>query len=360
MTFTTNGVRYKGVKRYVSKGKLYLYYRPTGTELPDPAEGFRKFDRAYWDAVGGGGDLIHKPRPVASPLGTVEKIVRDYLDSETFGKIATATQVQRRSLLNGWTKHVGGLRLATMKKTDIEQGLENRKATPPTANNWLYAVRALFSFAIEAKRYAIEIDPTQGVKLLAVEKSEGFPTWTETDVETFVRRWPKGTMQYRALMVLLWSGQRRSDVVTFGWADVVGDMIVFKQQKTGRKMKLPLAPSLDEVLPPRDNVVALRPLPFLMTPGEGKWKPRPFSPSYFTNWFHAACVEAGLPHLSTHGTRKLAAQRMYRAALRAGRTDALALTMAFTGHKTEKQLRVYLGDDFEQEEYAGEIVAFMA
>jgi integrase len=351
---TFYGRRYKGVKGpYRDRlGNLRCYYRLTGTPLPIPgAVSFRVFDTAYWQAVGGP-KLERKPRPETSPDRTVEKAVAAYMASEAWTALKPATQVSRRSLLSGWAKDNGEKRLDTLRKANVEQGMDNRRATPPTANNWLVAVRALFDWCISEKRYGITDNPTTGVKRLKVAATEGFTSWTEADVERFVARWPAGTMEHRALMVLLWSGQRRTDIVTFGWDMFENDMMLFKQHKTGKRMRLPIPASLAAVLPPR-NVVGIKPLPFLlMTTG------KPFSPAYFTQWFHAACLEAGLD-LSPHGTRKLAAQRMYRAALRAGRTDALALTMAFTGHATEKQLRVYLGADFEQEEYAGELVAYM-
>jgi integrase len=350
---TFYGRRYKGLKLYRDRhGRDRCYYRPTGKELPNPDQvSFREFDRAYWEEATGE-KKPPKPRPALSHDGTVEKAIAAYMASPAWEALSPATQVSRGSLLGGWSKLAGEFRLATMRRPNIEQGLENRKATPPTANNWLVAVRALFDWCISEKRYGITDNPTTGVKRLKVAATEGFTSWTEADVERFVARWPAGTMEYRALVVLLWSGQRRTDVVEFGWHKFEGEMIVFEQSKTGRKMKLPLSASLAAELPPR-NVVGIKPLPFLlMTTGE------PFSPAYFTQWFHAACLEAGLD-LSPHGTRKLAAQRMYRSALRAGRTDALALTMAFTGHKTERQLRVYLGENFEQEEYAGELATYM-
>lgn len=355
------GRRYKDVKHYEDRhGKWRTYYRPTGRDLPNPKEvKFRVFDQAYWEAVAagsGGVEVRDNPdRKTLSRPETVEKAVREYVGSPAFDKLADATKVSRKNLLENWAKgKAGALMLSTLRKEHIENGLESR--SPTTGANWFYAVRALIQWCIAEKKYGVRTDPTQGVKLKAREKGDGFPSWTEADVPIFIKRWPKGTMQYRALMVLLWSGQRRKDVVTFGWDAFEGDMMKFRQSKTKRWMRLPIPPSLLEVLPPRNVVGLADPLPFLLTPRDGT----PFSPAYFTNWFHAACLACDPPlDLSPHGTRKLAAQQMYRTALRAGRTDALALTMAFTGHKTEKQLRVYLGDDFEQEEYAGELAAFM-
>jgi integrase len=114
-------------------------------------------------------------------------------------------------------------------------------------------------------------------------------------------------------------------------------------------MLLPILPQLAELLPPRDNVVGLdgKAKPFLLTK-TGK----PFTPNYFTAWFHDACKEAGLPHLSTHGTRKLSAKMLRKNGC------PLSVLMGWTGHKSEDQLRVYL-EDVEHEEMAGEAAKFM-
>jgi integrase len=360
------GRTYKGVKKYADRhGKVRCYYRPTGKDLPNPdAVKFRVFDQAYWEAVAGQTPRVKVTRKtVTLPETSVDKIVAAYLKSAPFAKLAKDTRISRENLLKHWVKDHGDKQLSTLPKAAIEQALKNR--SPTTGKNWFYAVRSVIQWAMAEKQYRVMTDVTQGVKLKPVEETGGWTPWTEPNVAAFVKKWPKGTMQYRALMVLLGSGQRGKDVVTFGWSDVeegeFGLSIRFKQSKTGKKMLLPIAPSLLEVLPPRpENVVDLRPVPFLTTtPERAGWKPRPFTRARFTAWFGEACEAAGLPNLSPHGTRKLAAQRIYRTALRAGRNDATAITMAFTGHKTEKQLRVYLGEDFEQEEYAGELAAFM-
>jgi len=353
MATIINGYRYRGLKVYADRhGRVRYYERNTGQALPDPADGFREFDQAYWRLVNHR-EARRKPAPVPQApqrAGTIEKAVREYLASDGFKGLAAATRVSRANLLGNWAgiPGVGGLLVATLRTEDIQTGMRNRAATPPTANNWLVAVRALMDHCIERKW--IKANPTVGVKRLKIERTGGFPDWAEADVAAFEARWPAGTPQYLALQVLLAFGQRRSDAVRFSW-DMVDDagMLIFEQQKTGKPMRLPMPTSLGTVLPARSNVVGIggEAEAFLLS-STGK----PFTASYFTNWFHAACIEAGLPHLSTHGTRKLAAKRLRKAGC------PLSLIMAFTGHKTEAQLRVYLGD-VESEEMAHELRAYM-
>jgi hypothetical protein len=375
MTATYYGRTWKGLKGpYKDRhGKVRCQYRPTGRYLPIPETvSFRVFDRAYWDAVGAvAKPSTPKPRPLASPDGTVEKAVRVYIDwlhaefKAEPSRCPEDTYKSRKSLLGVWarTPGVGENPLSLFRKEHVEAGLENRKDTPTTAKNWFYAVRKLFQWCKENKRFGVTADPTQGVTLAPLPETPGLKAWTEKDVAKFIKQWPAGTMEHRALMILLTFGQRRYDVVELGWHKLEGDFLVFKQHKGGQPMRLPIPRDVLAVLPPRpaENVAELHPLPFLLTKTEGK----PFTRHYFTNWFREACITAGLKPgkdgkgYGPHGLRKLAARRFYRRALDAGHPAPLQITMAFTGHTDEKTLRIYLGKGFEAEKYAPEMVAFM-
>jgi integrase len=355
---TINGYRFPGVKGpYRDRhGKLHCYLRASGAVLPIPAEvGLRKFKAAYMLAITGheaGQPVERKARPETSRIGTVEKAVRAYIDSTTFAGLAPETQTSRGGQLRAWAKNDGGkvgrAPIATLRTEDLKRGLQDRSAKPKSANNWLIAVRMLLEYCVDAGGYGIKKNPAADVKRLPVENTGGWPDWKEADLPLFERKYPKGTPQYLGREICLALGQRRSDVVRFGWHMVTADnMIEFTQQKTGAKMRIPLSTSLLEVLPPRTNIVGIdgKPdeTPFLLTV-TGKR----FTPKRFTEWMHEAWVAAGCPQHSTHGARKLAARRLRKAGC------PPELIMAFTGHSTEKQLRVYLGA-VEREEMADEL-----
>ena len=87
-----------------------------------------------------------------------------------------------------------------------------RKAnTPAAANNFLRMVRILMRFAIDEGWR--KDDPTFGIKALKI-KSEGFHCWVDEKLETFERHWPIGTMQRLAFALLIYSFQRRGNIVS--------------------------------------------------------------------------------------------------------------------------------------------------
>src|SRR5262249_46227449 len=125
---------------------------------------------------------------------------------------------------------------------------------------------------------------------------------------------------------LLYTIQRRSDVVRFGWQHVEGDGIVLRQQKTDTPLLIPIHPELAKVLAaaPKTDMT------FLINE-----RGKPFTAAGFGNWFRARCNEAGLPQCSAHGLRKAGATRLANAGCT---TDQIK---AITGHKALTEVARY-------------------
>jgi integrase len=86
--------------------------------------------------------------------------------------------------------------------------------------------------------------------------------------------------------LLLYTAQRRGDVVRMGRQHFRNGMIEVKQQKTGTKLAIAIHPDLQAVL----DATPSGHLTFLTT-AFGK----PFAAAGLTNWFREACNAAGLP-----------------------------------------------------------------
>lgn len=115
-------------------------------------------------------------------------------------------------------------------------------------------------------------------------------------MERFEQRHPVGTKAHLALMLMLYTGQRRSDIIRMGWQHIrhtdKGDKIAVRQQKTDTPLLLPIAAELASALEsvPKTN------LTFLLTSFGA-----PFSRWGFGNKMREWCNEAGLPQCSAHG-----------------------------------------------------------
>lgn len=114
------------------------------------------------------------------------------------------------------------------------------------------------AFAVES---SVRVDdPTLGVKLPKL-KTAGWRTWSEADIAAFETKHPVGTQARLAMALMLFTGQRRSDVVHMGRQHVRDGAIKVRQRKTGTLLTIPIHPDLQAIL----NATPSEHLPFLTT-----------------------------------------------------------------------------------------------
>jgi hypothetical protein len=127
--------------------------------------------------------------------------------------------------------------------------------------------------------------------------------------------------------LLLYTTQRRGDVVKMGRQHVKDGVLTVKQQKTGVPLAIPVHPELRTVL----DATPGEHLTFLVTT-TGK----PYGPNHFSESFREWCDAAGLPkRCSAHGLRKAPCRRFAEAGCSANEI------MAHSGHGTMKELVRY-------------------
>jgi enterobacteria phage integrase len=130
-----------------------------------------------------------------------------------------------------------------------------------------------------------------------------------------------------AFALMLHTGQRRGDVHRMTWADASEGTIRVLQQKTGRKLTIPLHRNLLEVL-----AVAARDHVTIVNTQRGK----PFTVDGFGQWMRDAITAAGLPlECQPHGLRKAAGRRLAEAECTSHEI------MAVLGHKTLTEAERY-------------------
>jgi integrase len=256
--------------------------------------------------------------------GTMNALVIAYFNSPPFHQLSKTTQTTYRGILEAFiTKH-GEKRVATLERQHIAHMMNLRAATPSAANNLLRMLRLVLKFAVHNGWR--RSDPTIGLKPLRVRTS-GFHAWTEADIRQFEETHPVGTRARLAFDLLVYTAQRRSDVISMGRQHVKNGILAIRQQKTGAAVEIPVLPDLRASLDSMPN----EHLTFLIT-AEGK----PFTAAGFGNWFREVCNIARLPkHCSAHGLRKAAARRLAEAGC------TVHEIMSITGHKTLREVTRY-------------------
>jgi integrase len=184
--------------------------------------------------------------------------------------------------------------------------LRDRKAkVPEAANTRLKALRGLFKWALAdidlATRFPTGINPARDVQSFRTY-STGHHTWTLEEVTQFETAHPPGCTARLALALLLFTGQRKSDVIAFGRQHVKNGWLHFTQFKNRNRrpvtLDLPILPELQAAIDagPCGN------LTFLVTANS-----KPFTSAGFGNRMRKWCDAAGLKDCSAHGLRKAGA-----------------------------------------------------
>jgi integrase len=255
---------------------------------------------------------------------SISALVVKFYRSAEWANLSETTKTTYKGIIERFRAEHGNKPVAQLERRHVRDMIAKKAATPAAANNLLRMIRLLMRFAIEEEwRHD---DPTLGVKTIHI-KSDGFHCWTEDEIALFERQWPMGTRERLAFALLLYTGQRRGDVIHMGRQHVREGKIRVVQQKTGESLAIPIHPVLQAVLAAGDADH----LTFLTTA-----RGQPFTPAGFGNWFREACNAAGLPKgCSAHGLRKAACRRLAEAGC-SEKTIA-----AISGHKTLKEVARY-------------------
>ena len=228
----------------------------------------------------------------------------------------------RRGILDRFGAAYGERPFALLPTEWIEALLDSKP--PHAARSWLATLRSLCQFGV--KRRYLRSDPTANIKQRAI-KGDGFHTWSEEEIAKFEARHPVGSKPRLAFALLLYTAQRRSDVVRMGRQHIRDGVLTVKQQKTGVELPIPVHPELRAIL----DATPSEHLTFLIT-ATGK----PYGGNAFTEQFRNWCDAAGLSQrCKPHGLRKAACRRLAEAGCSGNEI------MAISGNATMKELVRY-------------------
>jgi integrase len=276
---------------------------------------------------------------------TLDALIKAYLDpssSSPFKTRAPETQRTQRNILENFAAKYGdyplygvdkkGRRIMLLTSEPMQVIVNNKAATPFAQRNFLNAARVMFQWAKREGR--IPDDPTVGVTREKA-RTTGYPTWSETEIARFEAAHAIGTKARLAFALLLYTGQRRSDIVKVGpqhiHRDVDGEVLVLDQRKTEgvdeAHVVIPVHPQLRAII----DATPMVGVKTLLVTHHGK----PYSPPGFGNWFRELCDAAGCPGVSAHGLRKTTGRRLAEVGCSEKQIAAIL------GHSTLKEVTRY-------------------
>lgn len=331
-------------------GKWFVYFRPPGGGKNVRMHGapYSPEWNALYEALKAGERPPEATGPQAPAEGTFGWLCQQYMASSEFGQLDARTQRVRRQILQscvdeptkpGGQQRFGSVGLQAFNAKAVSVLRDRKKAFPEAANGRVKAVRTVFTWACRADVGLALTNPARDVQNLDKRNKDGFHSWTIEEVEMYEAHHPIGTKARLALDLLLYTAQRRSDIVLFGKQHESNGWLRFTQQKNKRNdpihLEIPIRPEL------RASIDATETGDMVYLVNEfGK----PFTANGFGNWFRKRCDEVGEPdangvpplhHCTAHGLRKAAATRLADAGATAHEI------MAITGHKKMATVEIY-------------------
>jgi site-specific recombinase XerD len=235
---------------------------------------------------------------------TFSWLVHEYLRSEEFNVLERydeSTKADKRGVLNRFCATAAGeLPYAAYRKEDVERSRDKRSSTPGAADKLVKYLRVMFKWAV-AKKLASH-NPAIGITKINTE-SEGWHTWTPTEVDIYRKRHKIGTKARLALELMLNVGARISDAARIGRQHEAEGWLKFvawknRNKKSRKTIECPITRDLAAVL----AATQTGDMTYLVTDVGAA-----FTINGLGNKMRDWCDAAGLTQCSSHGLRKAAA-----------------------------------------------------
>lgn len=217
-------------------GKIRRYVRRPG--LPRVAlkglPGSPEFMEAYQAAISGAAPV----RPSRHGAGSVGALITAFYRATEFANLSASSQATYRLILGiAAAKHghrmVGQLDHPKARK--LIEDIANERDRKGMANLTRKILHRLFGYAI-ALGWRKD-NPFAGVPSYKLGEHH---TWTDDELAQFARRWPIGTRERLIYALLLYTGQRVSDVAHMKRADLKAGIIPVRTKKTDADLGIPV------------------------------------------------------------------------------------------------------------------------
>ena len=231
-------------------GNVRLYFRRQGLtklRLPGPL-GSEQFWVVYREALAGKVPSCSAPWKKPSE-DSFRWLCELYYGSAEFKLLASRTKIVRRRVLDLFCEKYGGNPCVSLEPKHIRSFRDALADRPEAANQLVKFIRQVLAVAVEND--LIKRNVAKDVPYIRTG-SMGFHAWTIDEVHKFESVHPIGTMARLALAMLLYTGQRRGDVVGFGLQHVREGQLYFTQGKGSTRrpvtLTIPILPELQQVI----------------------------------------------------------------------------------------------------------------
>ncbi|WP_057884201.1 tyrosine-type recombinase/integrase [Tsuneonella troitsensis] len=310
---------------YLAKGRYWRFrHKLYGESALPGAPGEARFHSAYAEKLA----LVERLSARTPPSqGTFAWLINRYLASAEFKALADATQSDYTKTLSLLRQELGDQPFAYTTRAMIKAVRDDYASTPRKANKIGQMVSRLYSWADEEELVDPNFNPTKGLKRLKRKGGEKeIAVWSDEEIDLVLGAAPVHVRT--ALLLTLYTGQRREDIVSMTWGQYQGSAIRVRQSKTHEPLIIPCHPVLQKHL---DGLT--RDALLICTNAKG----RPLTANGLSGAIRRAVeTTEGMPRRrSIHGLRYAAASRMEEGGATVAEIEAVL------GHRTFRMALKY-------------------
>lgn len=216
---------------FVVKGK-YWFFRRAGLQQRLPGKPGEMAFQLEYDRLKA---LTEKKAEAKRDTASFRWLIAQYRKSEEFKALAVPTQDDYEGTLDLIEAELGDQPFRLTTRGMIKAVRDDHAATPRKAHKIKQMVSRLYSWADEEEMVAEGFNPAAKIKRLK-RKAKPITPWSEEEIVLFLEHCP--AFLKTPILLALYTGQRREDVVSMDWSDFQGTFIRVRQSKTGEPLDI--------------------------------------------------------------------------------------------------------------------------
>lgn len=244
-------------------------------------------------------DFVHEDRRNPNPR-TLSGLITKFLASTDYTHKRVDTRREYARYLDDIRAAFGHLTFeelqANSTRGKFKDWRDSMSAHPRSADYAWTTLARVLSFGVDRGELSTNV-ARHGGRLYRADRREAI--WTFSDILAFNAFAPEGLKL--ALLLGLWTGQRKGDLLSLRWSAYDGRAFQVRQGKTGRRVYIPAAKAVREAL-----ANSARRSPTILTNTRGK----PWTAAGFDSSWRKACSVAGVSGLTFHDLRGTAVTRL--------------------------------------------------
>lgn len=235
---------------------------------------------------------LTRSRPDAPGKGTVSELIREYLKSPAYTKLADSTKKSYDWAINKIEDEFYEMPIRALGEKGARKLLlewrDTFADTPRAADMIMAVLSKIIARAVDNED--IPKHPLEKVERLA-DSTRKDVIWSDAQVAAFKAKAP--ARMVLALELARWTGQRQGDLLKLTWSAYDGTHITLRQSKTGSRVRVKVAQELKALLDAQKRIAVT-----ILTNRMGL----PYKEGFRSSWAKA-CELAGVEGVTFHDLR---------------------------------------------------------